>query len=83
VNILAWVIVGAVAGFLAARLGGAGPGGLAGDLAVGLAGALAGGGLLRILIGSDGGFGYCVLAACVGAAALTLVLRSLAAPDGV
>lgn len=75
-TIILWIIIGAVAGWLAQRiLGKVGPFGLIGDIVVGLIGAIIGGYILGLL-GATGGGGIFVslLTALVGALALVYVV---------
>ena len=75
-GIIAWLIIGAVAGWLAGKVVGGGGFGLLGDIVVGIIGAFAGGwlaGLLHIHIGS--GFIASILTATAGAVVLILLFR--------
>jgi uncharacterized membrane protein YeaQ/YmgE (transglycosylase-associated protein family) len=75
-GILVWVIIGAIAGWLAGNLVKGGGFGLIGDIVVGIIGAFIGGwlaGHLGISIG--GGLIASIIAATVGAAVLILILR--------
>jgi uncharacterized membrane protein YeaQ/YmgE (transglycosylase-associated protein family) len=53
-GIVAWLVVGLVAGWLAAKVVGGGGYGLFGDIVLGLIGALVGGLLFGLLRGDDG-----------------------------
>ena len=76
--LLAWIIAGMVAGFLAKQVVRTeGPGGLVGDLVVGLAGALVAGTLFRVL-GHEEGYVYSTIVAFAGAVVVVLVVRALA-----
>lgn len=75
-GIIVWLIIGAIAGWLAGRLVKGGGFGLVGDIVVGIVGALIGGwlaGALGIHIGS--GFISSVITAVVGAVVLLVILR--------
>jgi uncharacterized membrane protein YeaQ/YmgE (transglycosylase-associated protein family) len=75
-GIIAWLIIGAVAGWLAGILMKGGGFGLIGDIVVGIIGAFIGGwlaGALGISIG--GGLISSILTATVGAVLLILVVR--------
>lgn len=75
-GIIAWLIIGAVAGWLAGLIVGGGGFGLLGDIVVGIIGAIVGGwlaGVLHIHIGS--GFIASIITATVGAVALILLLK--------
>ena len=75
-GIIVWLIIGAIAGWLAGRLVKGGGFGLIGDIVVGIVGALIGGwlaGALGISIGS--GFIASVITAVIGAVILLVILR--------
>jgi len=75
-SIIAWIVIGAVAGWLAGVLVKGGGFGLLGDIVVGIIGAFIGGwlaGVLHIHVGS--GWISTIITAAVGAAVLLLVLR--------
>ena len=77
--LLVWIVIGAVAGWLAQKiLGKVGPFGLIGDIVVGIAGSVIGGYILGLL-GASGGGGILMsfLTALVGALGLVLVLGKL------
>lgn len=79
-DILAWIVVGLVAGFLAKTVvPGEGPGGLFGDLVVGIVGALVGGWIMHAF-GDPGATGmnlWSIFVAFVGAVVFLLVLRAV------
>lgn len=83
-SILAWIVIGIVAGYLAkAILPGVRPGGLPTDLALGAVGALAAGWLIRA-VGFGGTTGlslWTAVAAIAGAAALLYASRAMMAPN--
>jgi len=75
-GIIVWLIIGAIAGWLAGTLLKGGGFGLVGDIVVGIVGAFIGGwlsGVLGISIGS--GMIASIITATIGAAILLLVLR--------
>jgi uncharacterized membrane protein YeaQ/YmgE (transglycosylase-associated protein family) len=77
-GLIAWLIIGAIAGWLAGSLVKGGGFGLLGDIVVGILGAFVGGwlaGLLHISIG--GGFISSIITATIGAIVLILVLRMI------
>jgi uncharacterized membrane protein YeaQ/YmgE (transglycosylase-associated protein family) len=81
-GVVAWLVVGLVAGWLAARFVGGGGYGLFGDVALGLLGALLGGLLFGLLRGDDGvvgdaGLWGSIAVAFLGACALLLGARFL------
>jgi len=79
-NILLWLVVGLIAGFLASRVMRGGGYGLVGDIVVGLIGALIGGFLAGLLgLGSFGLIGTIIIA-FIGACILIAILRAVARP---
>ena len=79
VGILAWIILGLIAGWLASMLMGSGGYGLVGDIVVGILGAVVGGWLGSTLLGVDvtGLNITSVVVAVVGAAILIALYRAL------
>lgn len=78
-GIIAWLIVGLVAGFLASLVMRGGGYGLLGDIIVGLVGAFLGG-LLTNLLGFGGSYGLLgsIVVAFIGACVLIAILRAVA-----
>ena len=77
-GIIVWLIIGAIAGWLAGLLVKGGGFGLIGDIIVGIVGALLGGwlaGVLGISIGS--GFIASIITAVIGAVILLVILRAI------
>ena len=75
-GILAWLVVGLIAGWLAGRVMKGGGFGLVGDIVVGIIGAFIGGLLLSIFgLGSQAGFLGSIVVAFVGAVILLWLLR--------
>jgi len=77
-GILVWLIIGALAGWLAGLLVKGGGYGLIGDIVVGIIGAIIGGwlaGALGISIGS--GFVASIITAVIGAVVLLVILRAV------
>jgi uncharacterized membrane protein YeaQ/YmgE (transglycosylase-associated protein family) len=77
-SIIVWLIIGAIAGWLAGQLVKGGGFGLIGDIVVGIVGALIGGclaGVLGISIGS--GFIASIITAVIGAVILLLIVRAI------
>jgi uncharacterized membrane protein YeaQ/YmgE (transglycosylase-associated protein family) len=78
-SILAWIIVGLIAGWLAkAFVPGNGPGGIIGDLVVGIVGALLGGWIFNLL-GHSAVTGlnlYSIFVAFIGAVVLLAIIRA-------
>ena len=79
-TILAWIVVGIIAGYLAKRvMPGEGPGGFLGDLVVGVIGAVVGGWIFNYF-GQTGATGLnlsSILVAFVGAVVFLWILRLL------
>ncbi len=78
VNIIAWLIVGLIAGWLAGLVMKGGGYGIVGDIIVGIIGALIGGFLFSLLgLGSTGLIGS-IIVAFIGACVLIAILRAVA-----
>lgn len=79
-SILAWLIVGLIAGFLAKYVvPGEGPGGILGDIIIGIVGAFIGGWVFNAF-GHTGATGlniWSILVAFVGAVILLFIIRAL------
>ena len=77
-NIIAWLIIGAIAGWLAGVLVKGGGFGLIGDIVVGIIGAFIGGwlaGVLHVHVGS--GWISSIVTAAIGAVLLLIILRAV------
>jgi uncharacterized membrane protein YeaQ/YmgE (transglycosylase-associated protein family) len=77
-SLIAWLIIGAVAGWLAGSFVKGGGFGLIGDIVVGIIGAFIGGwlaGVLHIHVGS--GWISSIITAAVGAVLLLVILRAV------
>ena len=77
-GIIVWLIIGAIAGWLAGLLVKGGGFGLIGDIVVGIVGAVIGGwlaGALGLSIGS--GFIASIITAMIGAVILLIILRAI------
>jgi uncharacterized membrane protein YeaQ/YmgE (transglycosylase-associated protein family) len=75
-GIIAWIIIGAIAGWLAGTFVRGGGFGLLGDIVVGIVGAFVGGWLAGVLhIGIGGGWISAIITATLGAVVLLAVLR--------
>jgi uncharacterized membrane protein YeaQ/YmgE (transglycosylase-associated protein family) len=77
-TILAWIVIGGVAGWLASILVEGGGYGIVGDIVVGIVGALIGGFLSQTLFGGPGFTGFDItslIVAFIGACILLFVLR--------
>ncbi len=77
-GLIAWIIVGLIAGFLAGQVMKGGGYGLVGDIVVGLVGALLGGFLFGQMVTSEYGFIGSIFVAFLGACLLIWVLRMIA-----
>jgi len=75
-GLIAWLIIGAVAGWLAGTFVKGGGFGLIGDIIVGIIGAFVGGWLAGALhIGIGGGWISAIITATIGAVVFLLILR--------
>ncbi len=77
-SLIAWLVIGAVAGWLAGTFVKGGGFGLLGDIVVGIIGAFIGGwlaGVLHIHVGT--GWVSAIITAAVGASLLLLILRAV------
>ncbi len=84
-GILAWIVVGLIAGWLAKMVvPGEGPGGILGDLIVGIVGALIGGWVFNAFghMGTTGINVWSILVAFVGAVILLLIVRAFTGRRG-
>ena len=77
-GIIAWIVVGLIAGWLAGVLMKGGGFGLIGDIVVGLVGALIGGFVFSLITGGGtAGFWGSILVSFVGAVILIAVIRAM------
>ena len=76
-GIIAWLVVGLIAGWLAARVMRGGGYGLVGDMIVGLIGAVMGGLLFGLIVTGAAGFWGSVVVAILGACLLLAIFRFL------
>jgi uncharacterized membrane protein YeaQ/YmgE (transglycosylase-associated protein family) len=77
-NIIVWLIIGAIAGWIAGALVKGAGFGLIGDIVVGIVGAVIGGWLAGVLGFSLGsGFIASVITAVIGAVILLLIVRAI------
>src|SRR5690349_13795701 len=78
-GLLAWLVVGLVAGFLASMVMRGGGYGIVGDIIVGIVGAFLGGLLVSLLMpGAGFGFWGSLVVAFIGACILIAILRAVA-----
>lgn len=81
-SIVAWIVLGLIAGFIASRIVGTGGGGLLVDMALGVVGAFVGGGLFH-LIGKAGVTGFnlwSVFVSVIGAVVVLAIYHAVARP---
>lgn len=77
-GLIAWLVVGAIAGWLAGQFMAGGGFGLIGDIIVGLVGALIGGFIFTLLVpNSSVGFLGSIVIAFIGACVLVLIVRAI------
>jgi uncharacterized membrane protein YeaQ/YmgE (transglycosylase-associated protein family) len=77
-GLLAWIVVGLIAGFLASVVMRGGGYGVIGDIIVGVVGAFIGGLLVNLLVpGESFGFWGSVVVAFIGACVLIAILRAV------
>ena len=77
-NVLWWLLVGLIAGFIASRVMRGGGYGLIGDIVVGLIGAFIGGWLASLVgIGGSGSFIVTIIIAFIGACILLAILHAV------
>lgn len=74
-GVIAWLVVGLIAGFLASRVMGGGGYGLVGDIVVGLIGAFLGGLVCGMFLVGDYGLIGSIAVAFVGACLLIWIVR--------
>jgi uncharacterized membrane protein YeaQ/YmgE (transglycosylase-associated protein family) len=77
-GIIAWLLVGLIAGWLAGLFMRGGGYGVIGDIVVGLIGAFLGGLVFSLLVEGDTGFWGSIAVAFVGACILVALLRAVA-----
>lgn len=78
-GILAWIVVGLIAGFLASVVMRGGGYGIIGDIVVGIVGAFLGGLLMNLLVPDvTTGFWSSIVVAFIGACILIAILRAVA-----
>ncbi len=77
-GIIAWLVVGLIAGFLAGKVMKGSGYGIIGDIIVGLIGAFLGGFLFSFLVAGDLGFWGSIVVAFIGACILIAIVRFIA-----
>jgi uncharacterized membrane protein YeaQ/YmgE (transglycosylase-associated protein family) len=82
-GIIAWLVVGLIAGWLAGMVMKGGGYGLLGDIIVGLIGSLIGGFLMGYFVQGTTGFWGSILVAFLGACVLIAIVRALGGPRAV
>ena len=82
-TILAWIILGLIAGWIASRLVGSGGYGIIGDIVVGMVGAVVGGWLASQFLGMDvTGLNFTSIVISVVGAVIVLVIFRALTPGG-
>jgi uncharacterized membrane protein YeaQ/YmgE (transglycosylase-associated protein family) len=76
-GIIAWVVIGLIAGWLAGVAMRGGGFGIAGDIVTGLLGALIGGFLMSFFVEGATGFWGSIVVAFIGACVLIAIVRAL------
>ena len=78
-DILSWIVVGIIAGFLARLVVPEGPGGVLGDLVVGILGALIGGWIFNAFghVGATGLNLWSIIVAFIGGIVLLWIIRAI------
>ena len=85
INILVWIIVGGIAGWLAGLVVQGTGLGVIGDIIVGIIGALIGGFIVSLLFGAGGFSGFNIwslIVAFIGAVVLLLILKAVGVGRG-
>jgi uncharacterized membrane protein YeaQ/YmgE (transglycosylase-associated protein family) len=77
-GIIAWIVIGLIAGWLAGLAMRGGGFGIAGDIITGLIGALIGGFLMSFFVEGDTGFWGSIVVSFIGACVLIAIVRALA-----
>ena len=77
-GIIAWIVIGLIAGWLAGLAMRGGGFGIAGDIITGLIGALIGGFLMSFFVEGDAGFWGSIVVSFIGACVLIAIVRALA-----
>ena len=74
-GIIIWLVIGAIAGWLAGQVVKGGGFGLVGDIIVGIIGSVLGGWLFGTYVGGTGGILGAIIASTIGAIILLFILR--------
>ncbi|MBI3967728.1 MAG: GlsB/YeaQ/YmgE family stress response membrane protein [Chloroflexi bacterium] len=82
-GILAWLVVGLIAGFLAGQVMKGGGYGIIGDIVVGIIGALVGGFLVSFFVAGSVGFVGSIIVAFIGAVVFIAIVRAIPGPSPV
>ncbi len=75
-NVIAWLVVGLISGWLAGLMMRGGGYGIIGDIVVGLIGAFIGGLIFRLFVEGDAGFWGSIVVSFIGACVLIGILRA-------
>jgi uncharacterized membrane protein YeaQ/YmgE (transglycosylase-associated protein family) len=76
-GVIAWIVVGLIAGWLAGMVMKGGGYGILGDIVVGLVGSLVGGFVMGYFVQGDTGFWGSVVVAFIGAVILIAIVRAV------
>ena len=79
-GLIAWLVVGLVAGWLAGMVMQGGGYGVLGDIVMGLVGALVGGFLMGYFVQGAAGFWGSIFVAFIGAVVLIAIVRAVSGP---
>jgi uncharacterized membrane protein YeaQ/YmgE (transglycosylase-associated protein family) len=79
-GIIAWLVVGLIAGWLAGLMMKGSGYGVLGDIVVGLIGSLVGGFLMSYFVQGTAGFVGSIIVAFIGAVVMIAVVRAIAGP---
>jgi uncharacterized membrane protein YeaQ/YmgE (transglycosylase-associated protein family) len=82
-GIIAWLLVGLIAGWFTGLVMQGGGYGILGDLVLGLIGALIGGFLVCFFVQGDAGFWGSIVVALIGSVLLVAIARALSGPRAV
>ncbi len=77
-GLIAWIVIGLIAGWLAGRVMNGSGYGILGDIVIGIIGAVIGGALFGYLVTTDYGLLGSIVVAFIGACILIAVVRAIA-----
>lgn len=79
-GIIAWLVIGLVAGWLAGQVMKGGGYGMFGDIIVGLIGSMVGGFLVSFFVQGSAGFWGSIVVSFIGACVLIAIVRAVSGP---